>query len=479
MQTTPRYGIVTLFDVCFIIKYCINYFVTALSMKLLREDDRPVEIQNNSPNDIQFALIYAPKVKIKEPKNKAQDTRWQTAQGDLTHRRLVNDVPYLKFADLTLNLGNNVEISTFKAIVEIRFPSLLEVDESLVKKKREKNMAHGVGEWLRFHDGLFTLDVFQHIFDYMYTGTLEFVKLELEKIILIYSAAQKLRYEGLFQYVRSHVESTIGTHNVFLLIKFSEEFELQELKNFAFNFCFNNWQTVSSSKDGLAIIGLSLFQEMTMEKAGMQETPALLEPTPTPENTIIPDFQKVRSLMHFADAVSVFGNLIIPYHRCILAAASPKFLQMFLKESKTSSKKLNQYSFDNVSGGAFKGLIDLIYSGTTNISPNEACELLEHIVVPFELHSVREDCEALLCQEKLINESNVMNILRVSYLKMSEGRAHLTINARNYCLSYICAHFRDIEVSKLKSLNLDVSTAWELLQMLHIRFKKHDIQGLE
>lgn len=447
-------------------------------MRLLREDEKPVEIHNNTDSEVQFALIFAPKVKLKEPKsNKQLDSRWQTKPGDLTHRRLVNDQPYLKFSDLVFNLGNNVEIGTFKAIVEIRFPALLEVEESLIKKKKEKNMPHGVAIWIKFNDGLFTLELFQNILDYMYSGNLEFVHLDLEKIIQVYSASLKLRYESLSEFCLAHIESTIGVHNVFLILKFSDEYKLDDVKKFAFNFCFNNWQTVSASKEGLAIIGLSLFQEMTIQKAGMQTTPPLLDPISPPENTVVADFQKIRSLMHFADAVSVFGNLIIPYHRCVLAAASQKFLAMFLKESVSSKKKLAHYNFDSISGGAFKGLIDLVYSGTTNISPNEACELLEHIAVPFELHSVREDCEALICKEELIDETNVMNILRISYLKMSEGRAHLTINARNFCLSYIVSHFRDIDLTNLK--RFDPATAWELLDLLHSRFKKHDIAGLD
>jgi len=450
-----------------------------MQMKLLQVDDRPVEIFNNSPTEVQFALIYAPKVKVKEIKTKMQsDVRWQTAPGELTHRRLINDQPYLKFADFIVNLGN-IEIATFQAIVEIRFPSLLEVDASLVKKKKEKNMAHGVGVWLKFNDGLFTIDIFHQIFDFMYTGKMEIANLDLEKIIQIYSAAMKLRYTALEQYLRSQMESSIGLHNVFLALKFSDENKLTELKNFSINYCLNNWTSVSASKDGLAIIGLSLFQEMTVQKAQMTTTPPLLEPTPPPPNTIVEDFQKVRSLMHFADAVSVFGGTIIPYHRCILSAASPKFLTMFLKESGSSKKKLAQYQFDNISGGAFKGLIDLIYSGTTNINLNEACELLEHIAVPFELHSVQKHCEDLICQEDQIAEDNVMNILRITYLKSSEGRAHLTIKARSNCLAFICAHFRDIEISQLKDLNLDPSSAWELLEMLHSRFRKHDIVGLE
>jgi len=374
----------------------------ALTMRLVREDERPVEILRGCGDEIHFALVYSPKISAKlarDAKTKGV-VRWDVEPGQLTHRRLLNDTVYSKFCDLTINVGTAPEVATFKAIVEVRFPSLLSVDASLVKKRKEKNMAHGVAEWIRFHDGHLTQEVLYHMLDYMYTGQLEFVHLDLEKVVAIYSAAKNFKYHPLAQYCRAYFDAQIGLHNVFLALKFSHEAKADELKDFVINFCLNNWQTISSSKEGLSIIGLELFQEITVVKAGMSGTPPLMVPTEEPENTIIQDFQRIRSLMHFADAVSVFGNLIIPYHRCVLAAASPKFLAMFLKEAGSSKKKLPRYSFDSISGGAFRGLIDLIYSGTTDFTPNEACELLEHIAVQFDLDSVRQDCEALICQHE-------------------------------------------------------------------------------
>ena len=338
-------------------------------------------------------------------------------------------------------------------------------------------MAHGIADRVRFNDNIFTPELFQYALDYMYTGKLDFLELDDEKVIRIYAMAKQLRYDALGKYCRAHLESNLGLHNVFLTLKFTSEQKQDDLKDFAINFCLNNWQTISASKEGLGIIGLSLFQEITVAKAGNPETPPLLTPTEFPPNTLIEDFQRIRSLMHFADAVSVFGNVIVPYHRCILAAASPKFHTVFAKEAGSSKKTLPRYSFDTISGGAFKGLIDLIYSGTTNISLNEACELLENMAVQFELETVRQDCEAIICQPQKIDDGNVMNVLRVTYLKFNEGRANLTVVVRGHCLAYICAHFRDVDMSLLKKF--DASTAWEILQMLHERFNKHSLVGLD
>jgi hypothetical protein len=453
----------------------------ACTMKPVRESEFPVQIQNNTADEVLFAVIYSPKISAKlarDAKNKSLE-RWESRPGELTHRRLLNDQTYSKYSDLALNLGaaSNAELLTYKAIAEIRFPGLLNIDESLVKKKKEKNMAHGIADRVRFNDNIFTPELFQYALDYMYTGKLDFLELDDEKVIRIYAMAKQLRYDALGKYCRAHLESNLGLHNVFLTLKFTSEQKQDDLKDFAINFCLNNWQTISASKEGLGIIGLSLFQEITVAKAGNPETPPLLTPTEFPPNTLIEDFQRIRSLMHFADAVSVFGNVIVPYHRCILAAASPKFHTVFAKEAGSSKKTLPRYSFDTISGGAFKGLIDLIYSGTTNISLNEACELLENMAVQFELETVRQDCEAIICQPQKIDDGNVMNVLRVTYLKFNEGRANLTVVVRGHCLAYICAHFRDVDMSLLKKF--DASTAWEILQMLHERFNKHSLVGLD
>jgi len=52
----------------------------------------------------------------------------------------------------------------------------------------------------------------------------------------------------------------------------------------------------------------------------------------------------------------------------------------------------------------------------------------------------------------------------------------LTINARNNCLSFIVANFRDIDMETLKTF--ETTTAWEILQLIHVRCKKHNIIGL-
>lgn len=195
-----------------------------------------------------------------------------------------------------------------------------------------------------------------------------------------------------------------------------------------------------------------------------------------PESTLTVDLAKMRQIMHFADGVAVFGVAIIPFHKWVLVAASPKFEEKFASTPQKSSKMVPQYTFEGITEGAFGGLLDLIYFGDTEMGINEACELVEHVVIPYELVTVREYCEKKISDTRLLTTDNVLRVLAITYLPMSQGNLTLTVTLRTLCLAFVVANFSEVSFSDIETLPQQITT--DLLLLMHKKFLEHEILGL-
>ena len=449
--------------------------------------------------NFKLAFVYSPKAKVKQSKIEIgksfllfrvsffiliylsnytiwrTENRFQPAANDiLTHRRLLNP-QYVKFSDIRILLSKSVKLFTFRPIIMARFPNLLANNDEIIKRRKDKLNKHLgiVTTTIRYRNGLFTEEVFTMVLDFIYTGYLNFPLLSLEHILLVYEAAKLLQYSILEITLLSFLTNNMGLHNAFIILKFSHDHQLAELKKLTLNFCFNNWQTISASKDGLSIIGLALFQEITILK-GMGETPELIPPVAMPNNSIVEDFCNVRSTMEYTDAVAMFGSITIPFHSFILAASSFKLAHIIFKDYST--RKVPHFYFETISPEAFSGFLDLAYCGCTSMDVIYACELLENFVVPFELPEVRDQCEALLNTPNVINLDNIYRLSSVCYSPVQEDRKRLTNDLKLSCLSFICTFFKSISPQKIEEISPFMTR--DVLEILHSRFNLHNVSGL-
>merc|ERR1712159_116005 len=110
-----------------------------------------------------------------------------------------------------------------------------------------------------------------------------------------------------------------------------------------------------------------------------------------PPNTVKEDFARILKLRHFADGVAMFGPKIVAFHRGILAAASPSLFNVLLQTSGMS-KNVPTYQFEKLcSGTTFESLLEMLYTGVgPSLEHNGACQLIEHVVGPWQLPHVRD-----------------------------------------------------------------------------------------
>lgn len=432
----------------------------AFTMRLLREDEKPVSLLNVAPDKYKIAFIHAPNVGKQKLKKAERELRWAPADGDLSHRWLLNDSVYQKLSDFTMVIDKQ-EIHTFQAILEIRAPELMQ-NTSLVKKKKERKLAHAVGWLIELNDNSVSYPIMQQVLDWVYTGKLDFVHLQLTELMKIMQAAQQIPIPALENLVGSHLRNDLGMHNVFPFLKASHQLEIQDLKEFCIDFCLRNWQTVSGNKEGLSVVGLELFQELTVANAAGR-VPDEFVPEPTPPNTVASDFRKIHKLMHFADAVAQFPDGTVPFHRHIVAAASDRLRELCLKESV---KKMAQMQIPDLSADSFRGLLELIYFGDTTMSHVAACHLLEHAVTKYNMPHVGIRCEKIITAG--FDHTNVLEVLKITYLPEYVNELGFTV-IRHNALLYIRENFSAVNIPHLRVLSAQIGStcAFDVLEVLH------------
>jgi len=442
---------------------------------MLRDDERPVVLMKNEDN-LKFAVLHTPAAKqeVKKTTKKKGTGTWTPEPGDLAHRRLMND-SFSKFADLVL-LVEGAHVYCFQAFMELRCPGVLAA-EALIKKQKEKKAVHGKIITLELQPGKVSLTTLQHTLDYAYTGKLDFQSFSEQRLMDIMGLANQWGMDELALSCEACLKNNLGLHNIFPFLKQASAAGLDDLHQFGIDFCLRNWTTVAGNKEGLTIIGLEKFQELTLANA-KNAGANLPEPEPmeVPESTLPQALRQLRQQMHFSDGVAVFGQSIIPFHRWVLVAASSKFEEKFASTTQKSSKVVPQYTFEGITERAFGGLLDLLYFGDTDVGIDEACELIEHVVIPYELVSIREYCEKKIADTKLLATDNVLRVLNITYLPMSQGNLTLTVTLRSECLNFIVANFSEVNLEIIDSMPHQVST--DLLHLMHKKFLEHEILGL-
>jgi hypothetical protein len=386
----------------------------------------------------------------------------------------LNDQVYEKFSDLTLVFDGARELCTFQAITSIRIPHLLKSELFVRKRKERKGPGNSVHITIEVADNSVSYDTMQQILDWAYTGKINFLKLNVTDIMRIILASSIVGTPSLALMCEIQLKTELGTHNIFPFLKSADELGLTALKQFAIGFSVTNWSSVMTNKEGLNIIGIDLFQELTLAVQRGGEVPPYV-PDDAPPNTTTDDFRRIYEEMPFHDALCDFEathQTKIPFHRAILAACSDKLAaKMF---SAKEGKKLPRVTFESLTPDAFYGLLQVLYYGESTMDALSACILLEHFVVPYGVTVVRDKCEEIIAAE--LSVDTVVPIVRITYLKVNDGRTHLTDTLRRRCLSYIVKHFTEVDIEPLRCMVPEISS--DLLAVIHKRFTQNKIDGL-
>ena len=361
------------------------------------------------------------------------------------------------------------EFHSFQAVIDIRLSGITRGTTDLVKKRKERKILVGTHMTVEMVASV-SFDLLLFAFDWAYTGKVDFVMLNLESTFKLVNLAQALGATLLQQTCETWLKNGLDFHNIFPFLSLAHSHNNPRMKQFAIDFCMHNWATVMSNKDGLSIIGIELFQELTLANVNAQRPPPY-EQTPLPDSQLSQHFMQMLEQRHQTDAVAVFGTETVPFHRFVLAAASDA-LHSFLNQVEPSTKKLPQYHFEGISAAAFKALLVLLYAWG-NIDPLTAVELLEHTLVPFELHALRDRLEQNIARAPVVTMDTCLPLFRYTYLPMNAGRMHLTVTLRGACRNHIINNFAQVKIADFEKLPKEC--LYDLLHLLHMRFREQNI----
>ena len=381
------------------------------------------------------------------------------------HRRLLNSDYFSPFSNIIFNF-QGTKFSTFRALIEVRCPQLIEF-EGIIKKRKEKIVSNGTILIIMVKEDCFlTLPVLTQLLDYLYSDNVDFQKLGIDLILKVQKAADFIGINRLVWLCERFLYSTLGFHNVYEVLKFADQIQVASVKSFCVAFAQKNWMEFSANKKGLEVLGLDLFQEITVtlhtfnQNANQTIANSYLDHA-APVSTLYTDLKNLHKRMEFTDSIVEFSDAVtLPFHRCFFAAHEPKFAQLFL-EKKDSHKP---FKFP-ISPESFLYLQEFIYYGSCNITPPCACEMIEEMVEKYSLEKFREKCEETLRKE--ITDDIVLRSLRLTYLPWNKTRPKL-IHLRKECLDFIASHFVDIDIPSIRSIQpCGLAIAYDILDILH------------
>jgi len=332
-------------------------------------------------------------------------------------------------------------------IIEKRCPSLF-MDTNLIKKKKEKKEKENTGTMtIDYKANTFSMAVLHKILEYCYTGTLPFDTMEIADVLVLLKASLKVDCPRLVYLCERRIREQLTVDSVFFILKKTVELELEDIKKLATSFSHQNWPQFCAHKGGMEIIGIELFQELTIamqfykEGEKIDTRPEALKVVPC---TVVNDYKEILQESRFADGDFLFPNPDIAehlkFHRCIVAAHTKPLLQLI------TSNKNKQYVVDGISYTATKNLLEYIYFGNTSFHPVGACELIENAVNQFSLQHILDHCVRSISNG--ITDEHALKILRITYLPNFQTDAMADL--RKKVLKHICTSFKNIDIPTVR-----------------------------
>jgi hypothetical protein len=385
------------------------------------------------------------------------------------HRRLLASERLKEFANVIFKFKSAdkiIRIYSFRAILALRSPELLEF-EAVIKKKKEKKTSFGPILTVEVKDDCFlTSQILVSLLDYVYSDNLDFPKFTISELLHTLLAAKFIgSLSRLVWLCERFLYGNLGFHNVYEMLKVSHELQLTSVKNFCVAFAHSKWAEFSSNRGGLEILGLDLFQDLTvMLHAQKKQADTSYLDQAAPASTYVEDLKLLYEKMEFTDATAEFADgVVIKFHRALFATHEPKFLELFM-ERKDSHKP---FKFP-ISAESFTFMQQFIYYGSCSISVSCACEVIEEMVEKFSLEKFRDRCEHEIATD--INTNIVLRSLRLTYLPLNQPRVRLVTTVRENCLNFVADNFTLVDVPSIRQITpCGSSIAFDLLELLHIQ----------
>eukprot|EP01094_Clydonella_sp_ATCC50884_P015243 TRINITY_DN25827_c0_g1_i1.p1 TRINITY_DN25827_c0_g1~~TRINITY_DN25827_c0_g1_i1.p1 ORF type:complete len:380 (+),score=188.46 TRINITY_DN25827_c0_g1_i1:151-1290(+) len=348
-----------------------------------------------------------------------------------TYKKLLMDSSY---SDLSLIVGRD-KVYSHRCIVSIRCEEILPLPVQDAKKKKIKDKGS-----VTLKDGVPNQAILVKVLEYLYTGKVNFPKMDPPAILQLRKAGTHYKLDRLSWLCESYFMETMSMENIFHVLKAAADTKEEMIKDFCLKYALNHYNDFVTNKDGLRVLGIDLFQEVVASQAHQPKFDAV-ELRAEPPCTLLADLERLYSLMPYADTkVSVDGD-VINCHRSILAAASEKLGNLVSSGSNVEIK--------NLSAPAFRAVLKFLYYGDTDIPTLPACEL-----VPWarsnDLNELMKVCEDKIRGD--VQTDTVLGILEVAYMAEVAHKSDLVEELKNKAFPFILAHLKEIDLGPLKGM---------------------------
>jgi len=334
------------------------------------------------------------------------------------------------FSDLTIVVGGE-KVFANAALVACRCEEILALPKEDDKKKKTPKKHEAKLKQVP------SASIMTRILEYLYTGTLDFPKVPHVELLQVNIASRALNLMHLNYIIEKWVKEHLALDNAFHLLRASHDMKEATIRSFCIQYALSHYAEFISNKEGIALLGIDLFQEVV---ALFQSPPPAVDlPARPPADTFLEDLKKLYIQMPYTDATITIDNEIIRCHKGILAAHSDVFAGMFKESEKPEIK--------GVSVEAFKSLLRYIYYGESDIEPLPACEL-----VPFsrqyKLHALQRVCEDKI--RVSIQTDTVVPILKVAYMPETEAKPELANELKNKAIPFAIDNITEISLEPLR-----------------------------
>lgn len=370
-------------------------------------------------------------------------------------RKLLNDPTY---SDLTIKVGKD-EVRAHRCVIALRCENILPMPDFNDKKKKIKDK-----QSVTIKESGVSAKEIQKVLEYLYTGQVQFPKMNYNDILTLSKAAKSLQLKRLTYMCEQYLRDVLSMDNIFDILKAAHNLQEPTIESFAKSFALGHYAEFVSNKQGLHILGLDLFQEVvtafqTFASAGGPGTPTIGDP---PEDTLFSDLRRMFDTMPFADVKFNFEGEQISCHKAILSAWSEKF-KANLKEAPPSGVQVR------LTAEGFKQMIRFLYYGDDNIEPLPACELVGY-ARSMDLGDLVTVCENKI--RNSISVQTVLDILKVAYSPDMAQKQDLVEELKSKTWPFIMDHFTEIDLLPLRGMLKQISQDLLLKVQEHQRKKK-------
>jgi len=352
-----------------------------------------------------------------------------------TYKKLLMDN---SFSDLSLNVGRD-KVYSHRCIVSIRCEEILPLPVQDAKSKKKIKDKGSV----TLKDGVPNQAILVKVLEYLYTGKVNFPKMDPAAILQLRKAGTHYKLDRLSWLCESYFVETMSMNNIFPILKAAASAKEDTIKDFCLKYALNHYNEFVTNKDGLHILGIDLFQEVVASQAQQAKFDAI-SLRAEPACTLLADLERMYTIMPYADIKFLVDGDTIQCHRAVLAAASEKLVAL-VKDATNSGVEIK-----NLSAPAFRAVLKFLYYGNVDIPTLPACEL-----VPWaranDLPELMKVCENRIRGD--VATDTVLGILEVAYMPEIAHKSDLVEELKNKAFPFILQHLKEIDLGPLKGMN--------------------------